>query len=210
VDGRNGDRRWGGSSKGRSLSFTLFFGGGQGAAHCRRESMSLWKEFPRSISRMRWLPLSAGGPVALSPKVLCARLEVVLHPAFRGNISAILSAQSTEESVSPPEVCLNAEDEYYHSFLDTHRQDRPPAAGNPPATQPPARRRRSDQERVAWLSLPAAMEGPRKTPKDTKRKGCDFLVAHPARDPATFRNPFSFRAFSCLSCTSNSFLGSFA
>ena len=52
----------------------------------------------------------------------------------------------------------------------------------------------SAQELVAWFSLLPAMEGPRKTPKDTKRRGCDSLVTHPAGDPAIFRNPFSFRA----------------
>ena len=50
------------------------------------------------------------------------------------------------------------------------------------------------------------MEGPRKTPKDTKRKGCEALITHPAGDTAIFCTPFSFRAFSCLSWTSIPFL----
>ncbi len=45
------------------------------------------------------------------------------------------------------------------------------------------------------MNLKTAMKSPRKTRKDTKTEGCDFLVTHPPGDPAICLNLLSFRVF---------------
>ncbi len=62
-------------------------------------------------------------------------------------------------------------------------------------SSPEARSRSATALHSSLLNQKPTMKSPRKTRKDTKTKGCDFLVTHPSGEPTICHNPLSFRAF---------------